>query len=79
MKYVEKLCRAGQATDDTKQEHFTLGTYGYKHTLPEYVIFTAFPLQQWLHERASMLRYTHNAILLRISHPCNRELRSSGL
>jgi len=28
-----------------------------KHS--EYVILTAFPLQQWLHERASLLRYTH--------------------
>jgi len=25
----------------------------------EYVILTAFPLQQWLHERASMLHYTY--------------------
>ena len=24
----------------------------------EYVIFIAFPLQQWLHERASVLHYT---------------------
>ena len=24
-----------------------------------YVILTAFPLQQWLHERPSMLRYTY--------------------
>jgi hypothetical protein len=28
------------------------------NTHSEYVIFIAFPLQQWLHERASMLRYT---------------------
>jgi hypothetical protein len=27
----------------------------------EYVILTAFPLQQWLHESASMLRYTYIA------------------
>ena len=27
-------------------------------THSEYVILIAFPLQQWLHERASMLRYT---------------------
>ena len=27
----------------------------------EYVIFIVFPLQQWLHESASMLCYTHNA------------------
>jgi len=28
---------------------------------PQYVIISAFPLQQWLHERASMLRYTYSA------------------
>jgi len=28
-------------------------------TNSEYVIFFPFPLQQWLHERASMLRYTY--------------------
>ena len=27
----------------------------------EYVILTAFPLQQWLHERASIYRYTYIA------------------
>ena len=27
--------------------------------LPEYVIIIAFPLQQWLRERASMLRYAY--------------------
>jgi hypothetical protein len=27
------------------------------NTHSEYVILIAFPLQQWLHERASMLRY----------------------
>ena len=29
------------------------------NTHSEYVTFIAFPLQQWLHEPASMLRYTH--------------------
>jgi len=33
----------------------------------EYVILIAFPLQQWLHERASMLRYTYIAACLVIS------------
>jgi hypothetical protein len=31
-------------------------------TYSEYVIFIAFPLQQWLHERASMLRLTYRPI-----------------
>ena len=30
----------------------------------EYVIIVTFPLQQWLHERASMLRYTNIACLV---------------
>ena len=34
------------------------------NTHSEYVIFIAFPLQQWLHERASMLRYTYFACLV---------------
>jgi hypothetical protein len=29
------------------------------HPLTQYVIFIAFPLQQWLHEPTSMLRYTY--------------------
>jgi hypothetical protein len=33
-------------------------------THSEYVILTAFPLQQKLHERASMVRYTHFARLV---------------
>jgi hypothetical protein len=30
----------------------------------EYVIFIVFTLKQWLHERASMLRYTYIACLV---------------
>ena len=30
----------------------------------QYVIFIAFPLQQWLHERASMLRHTYTVCLV---------------
>jgi hypothetical protein len=33
-------------------------------TLSEYVIFIAFPLQQCLHEGASILRYTYDACLV---------------
>jgi len=29
-----------------------------------YVIINAFPLQQWLHERTSVLRYTYFALLV---------------
>jgi len=34
------------------------------NTQPEYVILTALLLQQWLHERASLLRYRYNACLV---------------
>jgi hypothetical protein len=35
------------------------------NTHSEYVILIAFPLQQWLHEHASVLRYTYLASLVR--------------
>ena len=43
------------ATDDNMPHaHCMLDTYGYKYS--EYVMHIASPLQQWLNERASMLR-----------------------
>jgi len=42
----------------------------------EYVILVAFPLQQWLHERASTLRYTYIACLCYAYFGISR--RSSG-
>ena len=33
-------------------------------THSEYVTFIAFPLQQWLHERASMLRYSKQPVFV---------------
>ena len=37
------------------------------NTYSEYVRLIAFPLQQWLHERASVLRYTHIACFVPVS------------
>jgi hypothetical protein len=55
--------RAGQATDDNMAHAlFMLDIYGYKHT--HYVILV-FPLQQWPHDRACMLRYTYIACLIK--------------
>jgi len=34
-----------------------------------YVILSAIPLQQWLHERASVLRYTYVACLASLLEP----------
>jgi hypothetical protein len=70
---VEKYRRAGQVTDDnTAHAHCMLDTEGYArthtytYTHSEYVIVIAFPLQQRLHERASMLRYTYVCLLYMI-------------
>ena len=43
------------------------------------VIVIAFPLQQWLHERAAMLRYTYIAslVLLRDAASCYRTTGNS--
>ena len=57
---VEKYCTAGQATDVTIwRMRITCWIPKATDTHSEYVILTAFPLQQWLCERASMLRYTY--------------------
>jgi hypothetical protein len=42
-------------------------THTHTHTHSEYVIFTAFPLQQCLQERTSMLRHTHKAFIVVIN------------
>jgi hypothetical protein len=58
----EKYCTAGQATDDNMAHaHCMLDAEG---THSEYVILIALTLQQWLHERASMLRYTYIAFIV---------------
>jgi hypothetical protein len=63
---VEGNCRAGQATNDNMaQAHCMLDTKAtHTHTHSHYVVHTAFPLQQWLHERASLLHYTYIACLV---------------
>jgi len=62
---VEKYNRPEQATDDNmEQAHCTLDTYGYKYTLRVCNIYY-FPLQQWLNEHVSMLRYTYIAYLVK--------------
>ena len=38
-------------------------------THSQYVKLTAFPLQNWLHERASVLRYTYMACLALYTYP----------
>jgi len=49
-----KTCRAGQATDDNLIRRMRIACWISKtmNTHSEYVIFIAYPLQQWLQERA---------------------------
>ena len=50
---MEKYCRAEQATDDN-MAHDRIYKAKNKHS--QYITVNALPLQEWLHERASMLR-----------------------
>ena len=62
---VEKYCTAGQATDDKIQRmHIACCIIKATNTHSEYVILIAFPLQRWLHERASVLSYPYIACLV---------------
>jgi len=56
----KKYRTAGQATHDntTRCIRITCWIATATDTHSEYVIYFAFPLWQWLHERASILRYT---------------------
>jgi hypothetical protein len=63
---VEKYGTARQAADhDTiRRMRFAWWIPKATNTHSQYVILIAFPLQQWLHERASILRYTYIACLV---------------
>ena len=54
---VEKYCRARQATDDILMRRMRLARWIFSatNTHSEYVVLTAFPPQQWLRERSSIL------------------------
>jgi len=57
---VEEYGSAGQATDDNimRHVHSAYWLINATDTHSEYVVLIAFPLLQWLHERASILLYT---------------------
>ena len=59
--YGENWSRNGQATDANITGHKRIGCWitKAKNVNSEYVILIAFPLQQWLHEDASLLRYAY--------------------
>ena len=66
---MEKYCRAGQATDDNMAHaHCMLEKATNTHTVC--VTLIAFPLQQWLHEPLSMLRYAYIACLVLLLGNC---------
>ena len=56
---MEHYITAGQATDDNMRIACRITKATNTHSV--YVILIAFPFQQWLHERASLLRYTYIA------------------
>jgi len=66
---VEKCGRAGQATDGNKIRLMLFACWTPKatNTHSEYVIVITFPLQQWLHERTSVLHCTYIACLVKLS------------
>jgi hypothetical protein len=63
---LEKYGTAGQTTDDniTRRMRFACWITKVTDTHSECVILITFPRQQWLRERASVLRYTHIASLV---------------
>ena len=65
---MEKYCTTGLTTNNNIIQPIRLAFWITKTTNihSEYVIglFIALPLQQWLHERASLLRYTYIACLV---------------
>jgi hypothetical protein len=63
---VEKPGRDGQATDDNILQLMRFPRWITKatNTHSQYVMSIAFPLQQWVQERAAMLPHTYLACLI---------------
>jgi hypothetical protein len=71
---VEKHFIAGQATHMTVwRMRNALWILQVTNTYSECVILIAFPLQQWLHERTLVLRYTYIACFVLITHKPREE------
>jgi hypothetical protein len=67
---VKKCGRTWQDTDDSMAlAHYMLDTKGHRHTHSKYVILIALPRQQWLHERPSLLRYSHRTLSVFLLYP----------
>ena len=63
---MEKYCVAGQATDDNLKWRMRVECWLTNATDTDsvYLILIAFRRQQWLRERASILRYTYIACIV---------------
>ena len=61
---MQKYCRAGNASDKNYGACSLHAEYVSLQTHTRYVMHIAFPLQQWLHKSASILRYTYIACLV---------------
>jgi hypothetical protein len=72
---VGKYGRGRQATDVNIIWRMRVAVWISKatNTHSEYIILTAFPRQQWLHEHSSVLRYTYIASLVYVNNT-GREL-----
>ena len=67
---MEKCCRARRVTDNViRLMRLACWIPKTANTHSAYVILTAFPLQQCLQERVSVLRYTYIAFFVSV---CNR-------
>ena len=69
MRYVEKYGRAGQTTDDDtiRLVRFACWINKATNTHSQYVKFIAFPRQQLLHERASVLTFIRTLVSFSLS------------
>ena len=64
--FFRKSCRYEIIWKNMAHVHCMLDNWGNKYTHSGCVILIAFPLQQWLHERASLLRYKYISCLVTI-------------
>jgi hypothetical protein len=67
---VEKYSRAGQSTDDNiiRRMRFPCWITKATKTHRGFIVLIAFLLQQWLHERASMLRFMYLVHFVELFH-----------
>jgi hypothetical protein len=77
---VEKYCRIEQVTDDNVVMHIGCWIPKATNKPSECIILIAFPLQQWLHHRVFVLRYTYIVyfVVFPFLMPCAVRTETSG-